>query len=117
MRERFTGHISLGPLTIYGDNAMHWAWQLKTPWGYLCFRPTTGGGNWPWYLYLSPNATPWAATRGMGPGFRRDDRQAMLLRRIGECHCHVSNHADLCPADFHPIHSDPCIMHAWNEAS
>jgi hypothetical protein len=28
-----------------------------------CFHPTTRtfGGYWPWYFYISKNATPWAA--------------------------------------------------------
>jgi len=68
----FQGHISIGPLTIYGANAMHWALELKTPWGYLCFHPTTRtfGGEWPWYLYLSPDATPSPRRMGWGPGLR-----------------------------------------------
>jgi hypothetical protein len=104
MRERwqdrwFTGHRSWGPLTIYGANAMHWAVNLRTPWGSLCIHPTTRtfGGCWPWYVYLSPNSTPWAARWGFGPGFDADDREAAKLRRQGRCHCHVSNFDDMCP--------------------
>ena len=69
----FTGHVVIGPLTIYGANAMHWAFEVKSRWGYLCFHPTTRtfGGKWPWYLYLSPNATPWKAKWGYGPGFHQ----------------------------------------------
>jgi uncharacterized membrane protein YwaF len=64
----FPGHVTIGPLTIYGANAMHWAINLSTRWGYLCAHPTTKtfGGRWPWYVYLSPNATPWAATWKIG---------------------------------------------------
>jgi hypothetical protein len=65
----FEGHVSFRflwflPITIYGANAMHWsinAWFLGAYW---CFHPTTRtfGGRWLWYFYISPNATPWAAT-------------------------------------------------------
>ena len=77
------GHIVIGPLTIYGFNAMHVALNLKTRWGYLCFHPTIRFyyANWPWYLYLSPNATPWAATWGVGPGIDREDKAAIKKRR------------------------------------
>lgn len=57
----------MGPITIYGRNAMHWGvtiW-LSGREEYLCFRlPFTSHGYWwPLYCYLSPNATPWAASR------------------------------------------------------
>jgi hypothetical protein len=75
MRDRwqdrwFTGHVRLGPLTVFGANAMHWALNLKTRWGYLCFHPTTRtyGERWPWYLYLSTDATPSPRKWGVGPG-------------------------------------------------
>ena len=67
------GYVRLGNLVIYGFNAMHVAlnWRTKR-WGYICFHPTirSFGKWWPWYFYISPNATPWAATFGVGPGFR-----------------------------------------------
>jgi len=68
----FTGHINLGPLTVYGANAMHWAVNLRIAGGYLCFHPSTRtfGGRWPWKLYFSPNATPWARRWGFGPGLK-----------------------------------------------
>lgn len=67
----FRGHLSIGPLTIYGANAMHWAWNLRVFGTYLCWRPTTGqNGYWRWYLYASPDATPRHATWGVGPGMR-----------------------------------------------
>ena len=56
---RFAGHLSVGPLTIYGFNAMHGAMNLKTPLGYVCLKlPSPDRG---WYFYVSVNATPWAA--------------------------------------------------------
>jgi hypothetical protein len=59
----FTGHVSWGPVTIYGANAMHWAINVWAFGHYWCFHPTTRtfGGYWPWYFYISKNATPWAA--------------------------------------------------------
>ena len=68
----FGGHISIGPLTLYGRNAMNWAGHISTRrWGYICFtlpaiarfrRDRNGKLFYDWYIYLSPNATPWACT-------------------------------------------------------
>jgi hypothetical protein len=73
----FTGHVSLGPICIYGANAMHWALNIRTPWGYLCGHPTTRtfGGHWPWYVYFSRNATPWGVKETRF-GFAWGDRDA-----------------------------------------
>jgi hypothetical protein len=56
----FPGHISIGPVCVYGANAMHWAVNIRTRWGFLCAHPTTRtfGGRWPWYMYLSRDGTP-----------------------------------------------------------
>ena len=76
--EWFTGHVSLGRLTIYGANAMHWALNFWTrKWGYICFHPPTKtfGRKWSWYFYISRNATPGDAIWGIGPGFeKKQDR-------------------------------------------
>lgn len=58
------GHVVIGPVTIYGENAMHWAINIRTRNGWLCFRlPLRCFGKWwPLYCYWSPNATPDAAT-------------------------------------------------------
>lgn len=69
MRGFLTGHISVGPLTIYGRNAMHWGVTVKSKkYGYICFRlPLWCFGKWwPLYLYFSPNATPQASTFMIG---------------------------------------------------
>lgn len=60
----FGGHLSIGPLTIYGENAMHWAVNIRCQRGYLCFRlPLRCFGYWwPLYCYFSPDATPHSAT-------------------------------------------------------
>lgn len=71
IRDRiFTGHIRVGPVTVYGANAMHYAVNVRTERGFICARPTTGvDGYWPWYLYVSPDGTPDRAWWGIGPGF------------------------------------------------
>ena len=56
----FRGHASIGPITLYGANAMHWAINVWMLGHYWCFHPTTHtfGGYWPWYFYLSRDGTP-----------------------------------------------------------
>lgn len=80
----FGGHINIGPVTIYGENAMHWGVNIRTKrWGYVCFRlPMRCFGMWwPLYLYASPCATPWAATFYLGGGRHNGDRALAPLRR------------------------------------
>lgn len=83
LRKLIRGHLSIGPVTIYGRNAMHWAVDIRTRRGTLCLRPTTWtfGVRWPWYLYLSPNATPWAATFAIGPGVAVAEKLLSPVRR------------------------------------
>lgn len=73
VRDRlFTGHVSFGPVTIFGHNAMHYAVQVRTKRGFLVMRPTTGeDGEWRWYAFSSPDGTPGRAAWGIGPGFAR----------------------------------------------
>jgi len=64
-KENFLGgHITIGRLTIYGENAMHWAVNFKMKNGFFCFKlPIRCFGTWwPLYCYFSPNATPAKAT-------------------------------------------------------
>lgn len=83
----FGGHVSIGRLTVFGRNAMHWGVTFQTRrWGYLCFRlPLRCFGRWwPLYFYCSPNATPWAATFYLGGsayGNSRGVRAAARERR------------------------------------
>lgn len=61
----FGGHITVGRVTVFGRNAMHWAINIRTErWGYVCFRlPFRCFGRWwPLYWYCSPDGTPQAAT-------------------------------------------------------
>lgn len=67
----FRGHVSIGPVVIYGANAMHWAVNVWFRGNYWCFHPTTRtfGGYWPWYFYISQDATPTRASFRRGrPG-------------------------------------------------
>jgi hypothetical protein len=59
----FRGHVTWGPTTIYGANAMHWAINVWFLGHYWCFHPTTHtfGGTWPWYFYISKDGTPSSA--------------------------------------------------------
>ncbi len=78
------GHVSIGRLTVYPvECAMHGALNLRTPWGYLCVKPSTTryAGPRGWYVFWSPNATPWAATFAIGPGIEWRDRRAAPIRR------------------------------------
>ncbi len=69
------GHISFLGITIYGANAMNWAVNVRTKWGWLCFSlPVLSrfrkdcGNKWfyDWYIYLSPDGTPCASTFYIG---------------------------------------------------
>lgn len=50
------------------QSAMHGAMEFHTRWGYVCFKlPNRPWGKWtPGYLYISPDATPNAATFRIG---------------------------------------------------
>ena len=59
----------------FGEDAMHYATDIITPWGILCFKPPTRcfGEWWPWYVWFSPDGTPPKGRRsitnwGLGPG-------------------------------------------------
>jgi hypothetical protein len=80
----FTGHVRIGPVTFFGANAMHYAVVIRTDDGYICFRPTTHDGDWPWYFYVSPDGTPGCAWWGTGPGFQDDDEHTRQERRKGK---------------------------------
>ena len=80
----FGGDVQIGNVTIYGENAMHWAVNIHTKrWGYICFRlPFRCFGRWwPLYFYVSPNGTPWASTfyRGSEVG-RKEEAMARKLK-------------------------------------
>lgn len=72
-------------LTIYSFNsAMHGAVNFWTRrWGYICFKPPTlsHGRWWSAYFYLSPNATPWAATLLRGREYSRGEKMMARVRK------------------------------------
>lgn len=85
------GHISFKlfgrKVTIYGFNAMWLTIQVHTRrWGYVCFRPPTWHPKFKWSFYVSPNATPWAATFAIGAGVGRDDKRRAPMRRVAFGH-------------------------------
>jgi hypothetical protein len=96
---KFTGHKRIGPIVVYGDNAMHYAVNIKIGRGHLCFRPSTGSVDpdtgrkwWPWYVYYSPDATPTIAWWGFGPGFEdRDSFRRDKMRAIRWTPGHEAN--------------------------
>ncbi len=80
------GHVSIGPITIFGANAMCWTVNISTKWGYLCFTlpvmarwriNSRGQKWWQWYIYLSPNGTPWASTF-----YRGSDKNEVIRAKI-----------------------------------
>ena len=79
IRKALDGHFTMGPMTVYGFNAMHVAANVRTRWGYVCFHP--GWGVWPWTFYVSPNGTPWASTFARGPGLYRQEIMTAPVRR------------------------------------
>lgn len=87
------GNISLGPITIFGANAMCWSVSIKTKWGYLCFTlpvmarwriNSRGKMWWQWYIYISPNATPWACTFYRGSD--KNERIRAQIRKLNFGH-------------------------------
>lgn len=80
------GHKNIGPVTLYGENAMHWAINIRTKrFGYICFRlPFRCFGSWwPLYFYVSPNATPWASTFYRGPDKYQKKGAAIRRKKFG----------------------------------
>lgn len=63
-----SGHLTIGRVTFYGENAMHWAVNIRFKKTYMCFRlPFRCFGEWkPLYLYFSPDGTPSSATWKLG---------------------------------------------------
>lgn len=67
------GHITIKNLTVFSkDTAMHGAIELYTKkYGFICLRFPRKG--FPFYLYFSPNGTPWASTFMLGRKAHKDD--------------------------------------------
>lgn len=78
------GHVSFLNTTIYGENAMKWAVNIRTKrWGVVCFRlPVRCFGQWfPLYFYVSPNATPQASTFYIGGEYPEERANSSVRRK------------------------------------
>lgn len=77
------GHFNIGPATFYGHNAMHFAVNIATRWGWICFQPPIwqDGHFWPWKFYISPDATPQKSTLAYGPGMSLGEKLTAPIRR------------------------------------
>lgn len=64
----FSGHFTFWRITVFGANAMHWAVNVRGKRNWWCFhwRTRTFGVVWPWYFYVSPDATPYSAVYKTG---------------------------------------------------
>jgi hypothetical protein len=86
-----SGHISIGSLSIFGENAMHWAIELHTKkYGYICFTPPLKcfGKYQGCHLYFSPNGTPWAATyyKSLWKENNKDEEIRAKIRKLNFGH-------------------------------
>ncbi len=81
------GHLNIGKrITIFGTNAMCWVLQIYTRrWGTLCItlpsiaRWRRRKRGWHFYIYLSPNSTPWASTFYIG-GDKKEHIRAQIRK-------------------------------------
>jgi hypothetical protein len=89
-------HFSIGNLTVFGDNAMHFGCHFWTKkYGYICWRLPIPCGiadkircgdklYWvPLYFYISRNATPWAAVFMLG---KKHSPRDWALARVRKMH-------------------------------
>lgn len=92
---KIEGHFSIGNLTVFGDNAMHFGCTYYTKkYGYLCFRlPIPCGISdkilykdkiyWkPLYFYVSRNGTPQASVFMIGKKGREKDWALTRIRKF-----------------------------------
>lgn len=90
--KKLGGYVTFGPVTVYGFNAMHVEIDIYTKrFGSVCFHPDLRFlgqlapwmlRDFPWYFYVSPNSTPWAATFAIGPGVERSEKLDAFRRWI-----------------------------------
>ena len=89
-------HISIGPITIYGANAMCWAVNIRNnKYGYICFTlPSIRRKRYELkhYFYVSPDGTSGASTFYRGKADYGEQQRADLRRKyLG----HRFNYMDL----------------------
>ena len=121
IKSRLSGRFSIGRLTVYGNNAMHWGVTLRTEkYGYICTRlPFRSCGRWwPLYWYCSPVATPWAATFMLGHG--HDDNWALsrlrkkVLGHNFDLDALVDGYSDITNRDLNYAINNYTGLHACN---
>lgn len=88
----FGGHISIGPVTIFGVNAMNWVVNIRTKkYGVVCFtlpvwaRVMFGWSKYRylrWHFYCSPNGTPWASTYYIGHDSAKEQIKAIQRKQL-----------------------------------
>lgn len=80
----FSGHFSIGKLTFFGENAMHWSMVIHdTKWGHIHIDLPTFSrliGKKTWCCYASPNGTPWACTWYIGTSNPKEKIWAQIRR-------------------------------------
>ena len=87
-----SGHWTVGPVTLFGANAMNWTFQIKTKrWGYICIRLLNRRLGW--YIYASPNGTPWACTFYIGSD--KNESMRARIRRMNFGHNFDSQDAEM----------------------
>lgn len=91
----FGGHISIGKVTIFGENAMQWSIVIHgTRWGAIHIDIPTFSrlfGKRTWCMYVSPNGTPWACTWYIGTSDPKENIRAQI-RRFHFGHKHKAGH-------------------------
>lgn len=70
----------------------HWTFQIKTKrWGYICIRLLNRRLGW--YIYASPNGTPWACTFYIGSD--KNESMRARIRRMNFGHNFDSQDAEM----------------------
>lgn len=88
----FGGYISIGPITIFGANAMNWVVNIKSKkYGYVCFtlpflarwkkHRYSDSYVYTWYWYCSPDGTPGFSTFYIGNS-HKEHEQAIIRKRL-----------------------------------
>lgn len=77
------GHIAIGNIVIFGENAMNWAVNISLKKGALCFTLPTWRrikNKDEWYIYFSPDGTP--TNSYWYKGTKRKYKKQLTLKEI-----------------------------------
>jgi len=80
------GHISIGPVTVFGSNAMYWVVVIRTKkWGFMhiTLPALHRKGSRGYCFYISPNGTPGYSTFYRGPVKNEVEKSRMRERALG----------------------------------